>query len=375
MKEIFYELIEEAKTGTVVIDGDPWPIGYNTIIYDKETIKKKCLEDENMPVLIIKDETKYFEALEKYINLELEKNRKSIAFINDKEKNHIKMLMVYLFANATTEDFLNPVPFIKRNISFLEDETFKYLNDGIIIKLEEPLNCYLIIKNKEESIFMETPNKIELILSENKGSEILKYHLPSIYYGISKNANEKECYLYSILNKKEKKLSEDEEKFIKQVSRKLYKINKDVRENESKEYKDYKEGISDYYPENISDVSPSQVLSLTIFFSLLKREGITKVKGVPYLPLRYLSRNYTAVKQKDEEKRKEMLERNDFIQSNITEKLIRIIRRVSYHMEGIEITSLPYEGDEFITLKIDNEKTNTNNELLNEVTTSINKQK
>ena len=44
-------------------------------------------------------------------------------------------------------------------------------------------------------------------------------------------------------------------------------------------------------------------------------------------------------------------------------------------MEGIEITSLPYEGDEFITLKIDNEKTNTNNELLNEVTTSINKQK
>ena len=80
----------------------------------------------------------------------------------------------------------------------------------------------------EESIFMKNPNKIELILSENKGSEILKYHLPSIYYGISKNTNEKECYIYSILNKKEKKLSEDEERFIKQVSRKLYKINKDV---------------------------------------------------------------------------------------------------------------------------------------------------
>lgn len=376
MREIFYEIIEEAKTGIVTIDGDKWPIGWNTIIYENGKIKQQCFSDENLLTLIIKDENKYFELFEKYINIELMKNRKSPTFICDKEKNHIKILMTYLFANATTEDFINPLDFIKRNISFLEDDTFNYLNEGLTIKLNEPLNCNLKLQNKVQSIFMETPNKIEISLEEtNNNGEILTYQLPSIYYGITEINNQKKCYIYSILNKKEEPKTEENEKFIKKISRKLYKINKGVREEESKEYNDYKEGISSYYPENISDVSPSQVLSLTIFLSLLKKENIKSVKGVPYLPVRYSSRNYAAHNQKDEERKIEMLERNNFIQSNITEKFIRTIRRAAYHMEGIEIISLPYEVDEFITLEIDNQKTNINNELLNEVTSSINKQK
>ena len=55
------------------------------------------------------------------------------------------------------------------------------------------------------------------------------------------------------------------------------------------EYFDYKEGNFKYYPEgNITDVTPSFVLSLNVFMALLQRENIAKVRGVPYLPLRYL---------------------------------------------------------------------------------------
>ena len=41
--------------------------------------------------------------------------------------------------------------------------------------------------------------------------------------------------------------------------------NAESRFRASKEYKAYKEGKIKYYPENISDVSPSAVLSLIIF--------------------------------------------------------------------------------------------------------------
>lgn len=59
----------------------------------------------------------------------------------------MKLLMTYLFVNATTEDFLNPVYYIRRYREFLNDDTFSYLNDGKCIKLSGVLNCNLEIKN------------------------------------------------------------------------------------------------------------------------------------------------------------------------------------------------------------------------------------
>ena len=61
-----------------------------------------------------------------------------------------------------------------------------------------------------------------------------------------------------------------EEKFKKNIARKLYKLNKGISDIESQEFKDYKEGNSDYYPENITDVSVSSVLSLYVFINLIK---------------------------------------------------------------------------------------------------------
>ena len=304
MKEIFYEIINEANVGKILIDNDPFPIGFNTIIIEDNQIKFKN-ENENFPTLLIKNQNEFFLLLEEYIKIVINSNNKFPNFISDVQKNRIKLIISYLFANATTEDFLNPTNLIKRNINFFNDNTFDFLNDTIKIDLINIFkNSSLNIQNKKQSIFMETPNKISFSLIDNNNNQ-LQYDLPEISYGIVENNGQKECYIYSIINPKDKAKQNDEQiKYSKKIKRELYKINNGILDLESIEYINYKNQNNEYYPENISDVSPSAVLSLTIFISLLEKENIKIIKAIPYLPVRYLSREIIAIENNNKEIRK-----------------------------------------------------------------------
>lgn len=143
-------------------------------------------------------------------------------------------------------------------------------------------------------------------------------------------------------------------------------------EQESEEFIQYKNREASYYPENISDVTHSFVLALTTFISMLQKEGISKIKAVPYLPVRYLGREVSAYRIEDENRRNELLERNDMIQSNATEKFIRVFRRVAYHMgDAMELVGLPYENDEYLTYRVYEKREVLNNEILEKVSNGI----
>jgi len=348
MKEIFYELIQDAKEDKLEIDGYPLHIAFNTIIEDN----KRFIGNEKYPTLIINNEDPFFKLLNQY--LELEHNIKRSNNIND------KILIAYIFANATTEDFLNPETLLRRNISFLKDSTFKYLNTPEIININNLIpNSKLIIKNSKNSIYNETPYQITAEITDGESS----YPLANISYGIQEENGKKTCYIYSIMRRN----NIEHNPYQKKIERFLYKINANIYENESNEYKDYKEGKSTYYPENISDVTPSFVLSLNIFMSLLQKEHIEEIKAVPYLPIRYLSRSIAANIQNSEE----LEARNNRIQYSITNKFIRLFTRLSYHMEELNITSLPYELDEFLTLNLKTKKIKNNNSILEEISSKI----
>lgn len=358
MREIFYELLEEAKDGRVMIDGGDLPIGFNSIIYrDGKEISK--FNDDNMSTLVIKNEELFFRTLEEYVKVELDKKRKIMKIYDDVDRNTVKLIMAYLFVNATTEDFLNPVYYIKRTIEFLNDETFLDFNSNVNISHNNSIS----IVNNSQSVLMETPNRMDFSFTD--GNSV--YELPSISYGISTNSlGEKTCYIYSCLNPKEKKnLSDEEIKYRKKINRLLYKVNGGVKEAEERD--DYEFSL-----ENISDVSPSAVISLLIFMMLLKKENITDVKVVTYLPLRYLSRDLSANRVVDEDRKRSLKERNDMIQTNITNKLINTIKRVAYHLEGVSIDGVPYGYDEYLSISLD--KSNDvvlNNDFLNEISTSV----
>ena len=318
-KDIFYEVINEAKNGCVLIDNDPFPICFNTIINEK-----KLEIGKDYPTLNIKNEEEFFKYLDIYLEKELNLNRKHPNFIKDKEKNFRKLLISYLFVNSSITDFENPVNMLKRTISFIDDSTFEGINTKI--NLQTLLNSDLSIKNEIQSVMMETKNKMtfNLFLEDDF------YTLPCISYGIDNET----CYIYSIMQD-------------------------NVLDSDTDEYKEYLKEKGDYYPENITDVTISFILSLSLFIKLLENKNITKIKAVTYLPLRYLSRDEFANNDS-------LVDRNNSIQDNASNKFIRTFLRCIYHIEGIEILSLPYEVDEYLTLRINNTK-NINNELLNDI--------
>ncbi|MFV0274890.1 MAG: hypothetical protein ACK5HL_01450 [Bacilli bacterium] len=361
MDKLFYDIINEAKDGTIIIDGDDFPIGFNTIINNKVL----SFINPNFPTLIINDYNKFLDRLNYFVQLSLNKRNKFPKFVFENSK--IKLLIAYLFVNVTSEDFSNPINLIERNIGFLEDTT---LDSNININLDNAFNQSTIkIKSIKESIFMETPNKLEISLNKQNSS----FKLPSISYGILQNQNgEKECYIYSILNSNKQDNDEISKQYSKKISRQLFKLNSGIDNNESDEFIDFKNKKSNFYPENISDVSVNAVLSLSIFISLLKINKINKIKVVSYLPLRFLSReiNSNVYKEENEEKYNKLNNRNEFIQSNATEKFLRTFNRVAFHMNCIDIKSMPYEYSEFMEIHLTNDN-KINNEIIKEINNKL----
>lgn len=332
MKELLFEIINEAQAGKVIIDSESWPICFNTLLKEGNNYQS-FIQNHNFPVLFIENLEEFISLLEKYLNLELTISRRQPLIINNQELNLKKFLITYLFVNATTDDFLNPCAMLRNKIAFLQNQTLTNLNYSVPFNYLP--NSYIQISDTLDSVYMETPHKIEISITNGTDT----YHLPSISYGISNNT----CYIYSVLNPKQAANTS----YQKQIKRLLYKINESV----SEEY---------------LNVSPSAVLSLSIFLRILKLHHIKNVKVITYLPLRYLSRDLTA------QERKEFIERNDFIQTNATNKLIDTFIRLQYH-GIINITSYPYENDDSLHVTINMHLPDNNSFLSNINKKTLNK--
>lgn len=329
-KEILLELIDEAKNATVRINDVNYSIGFNTNIEGKIDYN-----GTNISSLYIRNLDIFVKKIEEYLDEEKKHNRLP-SYLTEK-KDIIKFSIMYLFVNATSEDFLNPERYIDRYINFLRDRTFSNLNAGLKVSLDNVFEDeYLKIANESQSICMETPNKIKFSIINEKNTN-LSFDLPEISYGICEEDGYKICYIYSILNKENLSKVDDELllKYKKSISRKLYKLNNKISD------------IDGDYEDNIKDVSVSSVLSLYLFLNLI-RHKVDKVKGASYFPIRYLSRDISSELITDEEKKNLLKERNDNIQRNITDKFIRTFRRVEVYMDNFCIDSYPYEVDEYI---------------------------
>lgn len=374
MRALFYEVVREAKNAKVNIDGEEWGIAFNTIIYENGRTKEEYFNDRNISTLVIKNEERFFPLLEEYIAREIDANRRCIWFSRNELDVRIKFIIAYLFANASTEEFLNPEDMLRRRIDFLDDDSFNYLNDGKIIPLGTSFgNSDIFVQRCSQSVMMETPWKLDISLCKWIDDEMVSCPLADVSYGIREENGEKVCYVYSMMKPKEKKDSSDREKlFQKRLNRELYKLNEGVLEQESEAFRRYKNGEEREYQENVTDVTQSFVLSLSIFISLLQKEGISKIKVVPYLPVRYVGRQIAALNVSDLERQQELQDRNKRIQDNCTNKFMRTFRRVAYHMgDDLEMYSVPYEIDEYMTFVLRSKSHDLNNPLLNEVSNAV----
>jgi len=326
--------------------------------------------DDLIPVLKIPDKEKFRLKIDEYIKKILELSNKKIKI----DRDFIKDSMAHLFANATFTDLSKPEIFIDKYINFMDMDipvvdNINGIFDDVVNDSDIAYNSTLVGKIEKQSSFQETPYVFKSSIQKDPDS---KYNLPGISFGISDNI----CYIYAIKNDK---VEENNLEYNKRIKRLLYKLDNHVKENESLEYIEYKNNNINYYPENITDVVPSAILSLSFFLTTLYDYGISKVKIVSFLPVRYNAKKtsfeYITKRRIDKEnlnieESKKLIKQSENehlrIQNNLTNKLIRNFNRLNFHFSNIEIVSYPFEQDEFLNMSI-NPFEKTNNVILERI--------
>jgi len=348
--DIFYnQIIKEATKGRIncyLYFNMP----FSTFIGETNELYKCEFKNSNellIPTLMIKDKNLFNKLLIEYTNLALE-------FYNDYnypeeilnykmyESDKIckeKVILATLWSNATVEDFVNPIGFLEKRISFLKNNL-----TNIEAGYSETLKGNIAIKFTKDNLLNETPYQMEITLT-NEINEI--YFFPKIKLGIDKN----KAYIYAIQNKEQ-----DKTNYVKKVNRNLYKINENFQD--------------DYEEDNLKDVTPSFVVATNICLSYLKQLDVEEVL-VPNILIERWNAKSMAIMIKSKLKKltlketKEELDKQNNIWTNINEKLIRTFKRLNYHHESIKILSEPFLVDSFLHVEID-DYIKCNNPLLEE---------
>ena len=371
VEEIFFnQILPNLKNGSIEIpiyntnsNGDIFTFNVLVDAYDETSPYYLCIQDKE----------KLVNSLYEYMQIMLS-NDSSINKQNIYDK--IKYYLTLLWINATYEDLRNPVRFIQKYIDFnnnpLFEDEFTYASN-----IESLNDADIDVIIKREPANMETPYSFNAQINLFDNGKENNYYLPSICYGISGDI----CYIYSIQNSG---MFASNPGFEKKIKRLLYKMNENVSSHESEDFKEYKrlekQGNNmedEFYPENISDVSVSAILALTVFMDSLNDMNIKNIKVVPFLPIRYKNRKSEYEKKYQlklkqlkvdeiKELKQNLEEKRLLIQSNLTNKFIRDFMRLKHHFNGIDILSYPMEVDEYLSININNMECH-NNKLIENI--------
>lgn len=372
---VFYdEIINEASTGRVDCFFMMNLLFSTYLKEENKTIEAKKDDDGRylIPTLVIKNKESFNKLLTEYLTLartkyDLTKYYEALEFSDIKNHEQVinKLILTTLWANATYDDFSDSEEFLRKQISFLKDNTFSEYNEPTIIGYSEMLGGYVEIENISEPILNETPNSLKISLVEPETNE--KYTFPLVRYGIKDG----KCYIYAV--QKNKKFDIDNN-FKKKVNRKLFKIGENF-DTKNDTYENYKEG-------NLKDVSASFVVASNIALGLLSSKGINDIVVPSILIERWNAKEKNIVlRSKKEEKPKEYIETNkdehNGIQSNLTEKLLRTFLRIVSHNNTFEVIAYPFDIDSSLHIRTCSEL-DCNNSLLNEtflIGTKVNSKK
>ncbi len=334
---LFYQkVVPEASTGEIHIEDWVFHIGFSVLGEGRFLTEKRNEQDI---VLVISCFSTFHSALVEYVEkmlawlLQYPAFRKTDSLFFDGNWDAIATnCLASLWVNATSQDFLHPENYLRRRIDFLEQETKEEISfpvvGGAVPSLGDSHVSYCVAP--QNPCTHETPYVFQTKISSQEG----EYLLPAISFGISDAI----CYVYSIQAKKKQELTP----YQKKMNRLFYKAN---------------QGVEDSSEESIRDISASQIIALTCFLDFLKKRDIQKMEAISYLPIRYQAKSRVIEKRlkkvvDQEEVRKQLEEERDFLQTNISNKFLRIFRRLCYHFPEVQIQSFPYEEGEGMRFSI-----------------------
>ena len=300
----FKEVIEEARYGIVYLMDEygvyPIRVGFN-VVEDQVS--------DTVPNIYIKDKDKFKRVLNEYVSTVLD------FYGLEPKPQEIKKVITYSFINITPEEMNCLEDYLSKYIGFYNNT----LNmTGSIETSIGNIDYYI----ERQSLRQETPYFFKSYISDDKSV----YTLPRISFGMNGDI----CEIYAIQNK-DSSVNLESGYGIK-VHDAFATINSGV-----KKYR---------------NVTPSFVVTLTLFVSLLKEHGINKVKVRTPLTLRNESRFACAQYRLDKGKKegtltpesieaiKSKTTRDDY---NSTTRFINCFNRLDYCFENIYFSQLSNE--------------------------------
>lgn len=324
-------------------------------------INEKSDKNSLQPVMIVNDYKKFFELLRQFYerDIELFFLRTEMTGFPEYEKDNC---FQEIWLRATPDDFNNPEEFLKKQVDMIKDRTFeKYDKETYLGRCSLLDNNIISVKNGIARTWDENSREFEIKIYEKESfskdtetqvTDKTCYELPVIRYGIYEKNHEKICYIGSIQNKNDNYEKSD---FQKKMDRKKYKVNSNVPQEE------------------MSQIEPKNLMTLSIFINLLNIEGITQfeVPSIYVLDYEYhVKRNKVILENflefwtpEEREKRpgvyekslycfKKAYKKEDLISQIKTERLLLLFKRVLYHYPKGNIISYPGELDSFMHLNI-----------------------
>ena len=351
--EIFYNnIIVEAMNGRINCLSY-YNMAFSTEIVDKGEIYSCNIDDDGLliPTLMIKNKSEFDRLLVEYVDLAM--NFYDDSNFDDEILNYKlydnnlricreKVILSLLFANATIEDFNNPIDFLKRRIDFMYNDLSGNYDFGYMDMFKGNLSLNI----EKDIINNETPYQMIFKVTSMNGEEFI---FPKIKFGISDGC----VYIYAIQNK----MNEDNS-FCKKINRGLYKVGEGYVDTESYEGE-----------ENLKDVTASFLVSLNMAISYLYNNGYERIVVPSLLVERWNAKrisNLLKIKMKkmDDDSAKEMINNQDYLQHNLTNKLIRTFLRLGCHYNNMDVLSFPFELDSCLYMEINDRDLECNNSLL-----------
>ena len=360
--DLFYnEILKEAAHGRVDCNM-MYNVLFETTVEGRKIYKTDEQTKQTNSLYITTLEIKNIEEFNQVLLEYYQKAKKFYKGKIDEEDDFDKTILTLLWNNATEEDFKNPVEYIRKYISFL-DKPLELSETYEKIGYSEILDSDIEVCLKEEPINEETPYGIYIRSTKDN----VYYDFPIVRLGIY----DKKAYIYAVQQDKVKKEETDVNyDYQKKIHRKLFKVNDGFEKEE--------EIDNIQNPENLTGISPSALLSLSVCFSLLEDKNIDRIVVPTFLPVRYNGKEISFLVRKrllqgkgyDIEKINdqfhELTEKHEQIQRNLSDKLLRNIRRLEYAFNNINVTSYPYELDSNTSISL-TKYNDCNNKLLKEI--------
>ena len=152
------------------------------------------------------------------------------------------MIIASLFANATFDDFANPIDFLNRRIAFFENPKEETLKSTFISSFNSSLNASI----SKDKIYNESPYYLNAAFRSEDGV----FKLPEVKFGIMDDT----LYIYAIQN-----IPQEKTNYTKKINRALYKVN---------------DGFTDESTADLKDTTASFLVVSAILLSFMQAKNI-----------------------------------------------------------------------------------------------------